>query len=530
MEPLFPATVARADTAFGLSTRRTVLVALAAFALIGGCASTPDTEPAPTTTNAASPIELAPQSGSIIPAAPEATATAAPQRFIVAKGKRYQPPMTPAQTRSVLNSLTARYDRNENLCAGLFTGNNRVAVPKVNKPPVGVTYADPVFRTRVTRISNAGSGSVIKPMYSTIQAWNADESLMILYHSGSRGPGHHLYNGQTYEYIRRLDISPSDIEQVFWSHTEPDSLYYINRGFINNNKLLKLNVRSSTVTPVADLSPMCGRGVVPTAGNDVQMPSYDDDLFGFRCRKNGSGQMYMHSYRVSTGEITSAPIGEGTPWGAWVAPNAAPSGQALRMNDKVIATNLMTGLTQLDLGKHNEHSSLGRTHNGADAYYATAFDPAPGACGDHPDKGVGHLIEHNMTNGKCRPIITESMGYPYTNSGTHVSAVNHLRPGWVALSSIGYPEEFAAFESGQPASALFSEIYLASTDPANPTVCRLAHHRTYGKNAKRADYVAYLGEPHVTISPSGTRILFGSDWYDSGSVDTYVIELPAFRR
>jgi len=60
-------------------------------------------------------------------------------------------------------------------------------------------------------------------------------------------------------------------------------------------------------------------------------------------------------------------------------------------------------------------------------------------------------------------------------------------------------------------------------------VCRLAHHRSTGKLAQSGEYNGYLGEPHVTISPSGTRLLFGSDWYDSGSVDSYVIELPLYQ-
>jgi len=45
-----------------------------------------------------------------------------------------------------------------------------------------------------------------------------------------------------------------------------------------------------------------------------------------------------------------------------------------------------------------------------------------------------------------------------------------------------------------------------------------------------ANYQPYFGEPHVTISPTGTRLLFGSDWYDSGAVDSYVIELPSHER
>jgi hypothetical protein len=31
------------------------------------------------------------------------------------------------------------------------------------------------------------------------------------------------------------------------------------------------------------------------------------------------------------------------------------------------------------------------------------------------------------------------------------------------------------------------------------------------------------------ISPSGTRLLFGSDWGNGPTVDTYVVELPSYK-
>ena len=143
-------------------------------------------------------------------------------------------------------------------------------------------------------------------------------------------------------------------------------------------------------------------------------------------------------------------------------------------------------------------------------------------------QGVGHLVVHDMETGDCRPVISEANGYPYTTSGTHVSARAIHKPGWVLMSSVGYGS-FDFFSNKRKATALLSEIYLANTDPENPVVCRIAHHRSFGKDAKRASYRPYFGEPHATISPSGTRVVFGSDWYDSGSVDTYVIELPSYK-
>ncbi|HOU91848.1 MAG TPA: hypothetical protein PLU22_12425, partial [Polyangiaceae bacterium] len=38
----------------------------------------------------------------------------------------------------------------------------------------------------------------------------------------------------------------------------------------------------------------------------------------------------------------------------------------------------------------------------------------------------------------------------------------------------------------------------------------------------------YWAEPHVVISPTGTRLLFGSDWGGQDSVDAFVVELPSY--
>ncbi len=38
----------------------------------------------------------------------------------------------------------------------------------------------------------------------------------------------------------------------------------------------------------------------------------------------------------------------------------------------------------------------------------------------------------------------------------------------------------------------------------------------------------YWAEPHTVPSPSGTRAVFGSDWGNGDTVDTYVVELPSY--
>jgi len=295
---------------------------------------------------------------------------------------------------------------------------------------------------------------------------------------------------------RISDIEPADLEEVFWSHTDPDKFYYVNKYSKGIGEFREYSYKADSHRVIRKFEQICGARGVPTAGGDVHQQSLDDDLFGFRCRVNNS-DWSMFSYQRSTDTVITRAMGEDrSPWHPWAAPTPAPSGKRFWLQGAVVDTDLQTVNRKLDMNKDSEHSSTGQTHDGQDALYQVAF---------------------------------ESGGYPYPTSGTHISARAYKAPGWVALSSIGY-EQDQLLTGKRKAPVLYSEIYLANTDPDNGEICRVAQHRSYGKNAKNGNYNPYFGEPHVTISPSGTRLLFGSDWHDSGSVDTYVVELPAYRR
>jgi hypothetical protein len=168
----------------------------------------------------------------------------------------------------------------------------------------------------------------------------------------------------------------------------------------------------------------------------------------------------------------------------------------------------MEFLLTLDLDNPFDHASLGRLANGRDTLNIVAYDPG------RQGSGVGTLVVFELASGESRVIVGEDTGYPYPPSGTHISAVAHRAPGWVSVSIVG--NDF----DGQ--RLLDNELLLADTNTGE--VCRIAHHRSHGKNGPQD----YWAEPHATISPSGTRVLFGSDWGGGDTVDAYVVELPGY--
>jgi hypothetical protein len=129
---------------------------------------------------------------------------------------------------------------------------------------------------------------------------------------------------------------------------------------------------------------------------------------------------------------------------------------------------------------------------------------------------IGSLVTFDMTTGLSKVIIGPKTGYPYPPT-THVSAMAMREPGFIVVSTLGDL-------TGK--GLLDSEVTVANT--ANGTVCRVGRHRSWGKDNTHLQQ-PYWAEAHSVPSPSGTRILFASDWGDHPTVDSYVIELPSYK-
>ena len=378
---------------------------------------------------------------------------------------------------------------------GLVTDAEPRPASPLDRPALGETVTDPDFGTRITRISDAGPDGVVKPVYSTLPAWNADESLMYLYATENRPGTHLLLDGQTYEELGELDLRPADIEQLWWHPTDPDVLIYP-----SGNGLWSYSVEDDASTEIHTFE---GCESV-SAGGDAHYVSWDGDAVGLLCTDADGADPSMVTYRIGSDS-------EGERFDLeselWVAPVPLPSGENFLFGTddgpRVVDEDGNT-VVGLDAIGGFEHSTVGTDSECTDTYYSVVFDPI------EPD-GEGALVATDLTTGDSRVIVGPATGYPYPPSGTHMSAVSHRRPGWIAVSSIGTTD---------PAEqdALDNEIYLV--DSATDEVYRIAHHRSTGRDGR----FGYWAEPHVTISPTGTRMAFGSDW-GGDRVDTYVIDL-----
>jgi len=391
------------------------------------------------------------------------------------------------------------------------------------KPVKGVPYTDPEFGSTVTRITDVstdtGQVGVRAPMYSTVPAWNADETYLILYqtagYSGSGlKSGWLLYDGKTYAFIRQLSISAADVEDVYWSASDPDVFFYVTDygvpGGNYNPVLARYHVSTGTSEVVHSF--LAG---LPVANQKVDFGhilymSWDNSLIGIR-EQAGDPNIYTESYNISTQTENG-----------WTAYSTAQSYQGLQVapsgQTAIIGSKVVNPITQVLM--HNmstdteEHGALGPLANGDDAWISSQYGSSA-----FPSVPYGNIIVEDLQTGSVKTVVGVANGWlSYPAVTSHVSTFAFQAPGWVANSIVGNP-------AGQ--GLLDSEVLLANVDTGE--VCRLAHHHSNGSAPPQAGVQGYWAEPHVVISPSGTRLLYGSDWGGTSSVDTYVIETPSYK-
>lgn len=370
----------------------------------------------------------------------------------------------------------------------------------LRQPRPGETYRDPAFGTSITRITAAtpaeGENAVIKPLYSTMPAWNADETLLLLWH---RGRGHELYQGdKPYRFLQALALrSPTDIEQVLWDPIDPSLLYYPS-NYNAEPLLIEHRVKpteSSRVLhdfrrPPTNCPVDWGR--LLRLGSDPQWMSWGPRrILGLQCGEKKFLYSITDDAVLAVGHAATAN-----------APVVAPSERLVFLDGRVFDLGLMPR-RKLVMANPYEHASLGRSGKGHDVWNAVAFD------GDE----IGALVSHRLDTGERKIVIGPTTGYPYPPSSTHLSGAAPRAPGWVALGMVGA-------HTGR--TVLDNEIVLANIDTGE--VCRVAHARTFAGTTSEGHW-GYWSETHAVISPTGTRILFGSDWMNGATVDTYVVDL-----
>jgi len=393
-------------------------------------------------------------------------------------------------------------------------GSQSIPQTPLQKPPVGVRVADPAFKTTILRVTNSRSAGMkgIFPEYSKRQAWNADESLLLLREGDGKAL---LYNGQSYQFLKILEEVGGD--DVFWHPKDPQLLV-----FFIENKLYSLNVGSG---PKKLLFTFPGYSFVGTKGEGNL--SLDGRFLAL------VGQVYQESnqqvqfkdllvFDLASNLVSAKlalPAGlqafdwvSISPKGTYVVVDYA-DGVSQRFHGLEVYDRALKFLWQKPLGAG--HSDLAVDVNGEEVLVMDSYDP---------DLNQNLVKKFRLSDGTETRLLAMSALFDQ-----HISCQNLKKSGWCLISTFDYVQRLT---DNPPAGWLpfEDEIFFLKLDGSG-SVERLGHHRSrrFSPATPDSDKSNYFAEPHATVSRNGDRVLFGSNWReaiaDLAGVDGYVLQV-----
>ncbi|MGI0034311.1 MAG: hypothetical protein ACRD98_00385 [Nitrososphaera sp.] len=343
------------------------------------------------------------------------------------------------------------------------------AVPVLAQPAYKQSVIDPVFGTRITRISDVSMGpadaGLLNP-YSKIQAWNSDSTKIML------GSGRYVLDAITYNVL----LTQGFHMQARWSTVSPNDMFYI-----LNNQFLRLNVQTGVDTVLrtftqGNINMGNGEGnlsigdkyvVFNVIGGFTTVILYDletDTIAGIR--------------NVAADTVNTVDFVSISPSGLYVIAWHGPSGNGRNLvYDRANFANASIAPRVIP----DVH--VGHEDNG----YDTA--------GVESKISVCPMLRTRINTGVDLPLLPA----PYNTSCGHISTRNYNRPGWALKSGNG-------------------ELYAIKLDGSG-IVERFAHERSSNRN--------YDAIPKGSASPDGSKVIWSSDWENTlAPIYAYVAEMP----
>ncbi len=393
-------------------------------------------------------------------------------------------------------------------CVSDGTGENLLTntttywpVSSITKPNYLGHYIDPIFGTKVTRIvGNPGdaipniSGEVwpsdqLRHGYSKRQPWNSDESMIFL----DRMSPEVWLDGQTYEVLFTRSKPGSRIR---WSNTEPNYMYYIS----SDSKLGKWNVVSDTTTEILDLSGYSsvtfgkGEGNFTWDGKKVaivaQRDSDSHEVIFVVNVENGTKGSDIDMSSISN-EVNNCTI---SPFGNYIVASVDNS----HGSDRFVALDASTGNV---LWSENErgvpsHFDVQVDQDGDEVVVGVA---KTSVTRNGVSTSTGMIVKRKLANGEMSVISNKKYA-------SHTSGRGFKEPGWVFVT---YQDRSGNY------TPYVNEVVKVKLDGSE--IRRVASLHAIKFN--------YYSESHAVPSPSGSRVMWASDWETNNyPVQSYVAD------
>jgi len=358
--------------------------------------------------------------------------------------------------------------------------------------------------TRLTDYVNQPPVGFARNDYSRRQAFNSDDSLVLIY---AKNGYWHLYNSVG-GYYKILSLGGGSVEPQ-WHPTNPDVLY----KFPNNGGLsiLSHNVHTDEVAEVCDLSGV--KDIWPTAARcwtkSEGSPSSDFKYWGLQVETSDFKPLGLIVVDIDQGIISSFDYKEHgigrpdhvsmSPSGeyivpSWHVPNECKSTTELGTKDSPCGLMVYSRDFSYGIGiaRKGPHSDICINSDGDDCIVYTDYD-------------IGFVTSFNLNTHERINLF--SLYENGASTAFHISGKAFNSHGKVLISTYG----------GKNGDRWWTDAIFSCTVEENPIITKLADTNNTGSG--------YWAEPHASVNRDFTKAVFNSNMDSGLEVDCYLLEI-----
>ena len=388
--------------------------------------------------------------------------------------------------------------------------------PDLAEPSARVPFRDPVFGTCVVRVTDRATDPSpddhsrgLKNEYSRVQSFNANGSRILV-----RGieATWYLYDAKTLEPTGQLPFGgPVDPR---WDSSDPDVLYYSEEV-----RLMAYDVGSGEQRLVHDFAAdFPGQSLAAVWTKNEGSPSLDGRYWGFMAEDQDWVTVALLIYDLQTDQVIAKRDMHGVA-GAEAIDNAYIS----PLGDYFIADfsdyycepgQLGTDADPCGYMVYDRNLENGRGLLRISGHQDLALDAHGREVVVYQDIDTDNISMLDLATGTVTPLWP--IDFSHTSIGLHISGRAFNQPGWVLVST----------HDGDPAAYTWmdDQVFVIELKPGGRVV-RLAHTHSLVDETQEHDYWA---EPHASVNPDFTQVVFTSNWGRSGTeeVEMFLISLP----